>query len=60
MSKESRETYHLLKSNNNFRIKLLAEASAALYSDSKAEVMHVEDFAIALDELRKQAGIKIK
>lgn len=54
-SKEKRETFLVLKEGKNFRRNRYIEATSP---DTKN--MHPDDFLIALDELKKIAGVNNK
>jgi uncharacterized protein YgfB (UPF0149 family) len=51
-----RETYHLLKDGPDFRKRLLIQATSM--GKEVAQKLSDEDFALALQEFQKQAGIK--
>ena len=55
MSKESRETYHALKEGKDFQKKIYLRAT-----DPSIKNLHPDDYLIALDELKKIAGIDKK
>ena len=52
MSKESRETYHILKEGKDFQHKIYLRAT-----DPSIRNLHPNDYLIALDELKKIAGV---
>ena len=55
LSKEKRETYHSLKEGKGFQHKLWLRAT-----DPEIKNLHPDDYLIALDELKKIAGITNK
>ena len=50
MSKEKRETFHLLKTGEKFKHELFQDYTAG-------KEMHGDDIEFALDELKKMEGI---